>query len=203
VEELHHGIDLVVIFGHREARDFGLEGLEPRRADGQVDALALDLGRLGNGPLDFAQLRLIIAEPASRAFALHERVAHRQADAGCFEHDAAGLEFILHVQDRGLDLVKVEPFAQHVDQIELAAEDAPGGADRERGGFRVDDGRIPALDDCFEPGRQRLIALKMLELYKSSAGRRRPLQDLCVVLRLAEIEGELIERVAVEPLGTE
>src|SRR5208282_6618282 len=43
VEELHHGIDLVEVFGHREARDLRLEGLEPRRADGQIDALALDL----------------------------------------------------------------------------------------------------------------------------------------------------------------
>jgi hypothetical protein len=55
-----------------------------------------------------------------------------QADARGFEHDAAGLEFILHVQNGGLDLVELEPFAQHVDQVELAAKDAPGGADRER-----------------------------------------------------------------------
>jgi hypothetical protein len=103
------------------------------------------------------------AEPASRAFAFHDRVADRQADARCFEHDAASLEFILHMQNGRLDLVEVEPFAQHVDQVELAALDPPGGADRERGSFSVDDGRIPALQDCFEVGRQRLVALKMLE----------------------------------------
>ena len=72
-------------------------------------------GRLGDGAFNFAERGVVGAEPASRAFALHERVADRQADARCFEHDAAGLEFILHVQDRGLDLVEVEPFAQHID----------------------------------------------------------------------------------------
>ena len=43
----------------------------------------------------------------------------------------------------------------------------------------------------------------MLELDKSSAGRRGPLQDLRVKLGFAEIEEELIERGAVEPLGIE
>jgi hypothetical protein len=61
IEELHHRIDLVVIFGHREARDFGLESLEPGRADGQVDALALDLGRLGDGPFNFAERGVVAA----------------------------------------------------------------------------------------------------------------------------------------------
>jgi hypothetical protein len=37
------------------ARHLRLEGLEPWRADGQVDAFALDLGRLGNGAFDFAE----------------------------------------------------------------------------------------------------------------------------------------------------
>ena len=48
VEKLHHGIDLVEAFGHRETRDFGLEGLEPWRVDGQVDGLALDLWGLAD-----------------------------------------------------------------------------------------------------------------------------------------------------------
>jgi hypothetical protein len=40
VEKLHHGIDLVEVFGHWEARDLRLEGLAPWRANRQVDALA-------------------------------------------------------------------------------------------------------------------------------------------------------------------
>jgi hypothetical protein len=107
----------------------------PRRsratgADRQVDALALDLGRLGNGAFDFAERGVVGAEPASRAFAFHERVADRRADASRFEHDAAGVELVLHVQNGGLDLVELEPFAQHVDQIELAAKDTPGAPAR-------------------------------------------------------------------------
>jgi hypothetical protein len=43
----------------------------------------------------------------------------------------------------------------------------------------------------------------MLELDKSSAGRRGALQNLRVKLAFAKIEKELIERVAVEPLGIE
>lgn len=150
VEKLHHRIDLVEVFGHRETRDLRLEGFEPRRADGQVDALALDLGRLGDRAFNLAESGIVWSEPTPRAFALHERVADRQANTRRFEHDTAGVVFFFHVQDGGLDLVELKPLAQHVEQIELSAEDALGGADRERGGFRVDDRRIPALDDCFE-----------------------------------------------------
>ena len=162
VEKLYHRIDLVEVFGHREAGDLRPEGLKPRRADGQVDAFALDLRGLGNGTLDLAKRRVVIAKPAPRAFALHERIADRQTNARSFEHDAAGVVLFLHVQDGGLDFVELEPLAKHIDQIKLAAEDAPGRADRERSSLIVDDGRVPALDDCFEAARRRLVALKIL-----------------------------------------
>jgi hypothetical protein len=58
VQKLHHGIDLVGEFGIRERCDLGLEGLQPRGADRQIDALALDLRRLRERPFDFAELRV-------------------------------------------------------------------------------------------------------------------------------------------------
>jgi hypothetical protein len=70
VEKLNHRIDLIEVFGHREARDLRLEGLEPRRADGQIDALALDLRGLGDGAFDLAEGRVAIAEPAPRALSI-------------------------------------------------------------------------------------------------------------------------------------
>src|SRR5271166_992733 len=78
-----------------------------------------------------------------------DRVANRNSDPRSLKHDRAGVVFFLHMKDRGLDFVKIEPLAQHVNQIELAADDAPRRADREGGGFGVHDRRVPALMDRF------------------------------------------------------
>ena len=91
------------------------------------------------------------------------------------------------MEDRGLDAVEIEPLAQHVDQIELAAEDAPGRTDGESRGLCIDNRRVPALVDRLVSQRRRLVALKMLELEERAARRRRPLQDLRAVWAFAEV----------------
>src|SRR5208337_2540539 len=115
-----------------------------------------------------------------------------------FDH-RAGVVLLLHMEDRGLDAVEIEPLAQHVDQIELAADDAPGRADRESRGLGVDDRRIPALMNRLIILGQFLVALKMLELEERAARRRRPLEDLRAVLAFAEVPEKLLERSPVEP----
>src|SRR5271166_2024034 len=103
------------------------------------------------------------------------------------------------MQDRRLDLVEVEPLPQHVDQVELTADDSPGRADGESRGLRVDDRGVPALMDRLIILGQFLIALKMLELEERAARRRRPLEDLRAVLAFAEVPEKLLERSPVEP----
>ena len=57
-------------FRHGKGRDLGFERLEPIGLDGQVHALALNLRRLRESALDFAQLRFEGVEPGVRALPL-------------------------------------------------------------------------------------------------------------------------------------
>ncbi len=126
------------------------------------------------------------ANPTLRSWLLDKGIADRNSDPRSLKHDRAGVVLLLHMEDRGLDLVKIEPLAQHVEQIELAAEDAPGRADGEGRGFGIDDRRVPALVDRLVVLGQFLVPLEMLEFEERAARRRGPLQDLRVVRAFAD-----------------
>src|SRR5271166_6813555 len=80
VQELHHRVDLVGEFRHREGRNLGFEGLEPGGADRQVHPLAFDLRRLRDRAFDLAEFWVVGMQPRPCFRSLDDRVADRNSD---------------------------------------------------------------------------------------------------------------------------
>src|SRR6202022_2445698 len=164
--------DLVVVFSAREDRQLVQVFGAPGGLLGQVDKAVLDHRGLGVHALGEAKLRLTrqalpLATPRAHDLVRLRLVAGDRVEAQLDQfldqlgprglvldqHDT-GVEGLGLKADRALQFGIFHALAQYVQQIEVLAGNAPGGADAEIAELGRLVGGVPALHDAVESGGQ-------------------------------------------------